>query len=273
MFALLFSDPVAAKGKAWTKPLLQWSVVGLGFGVDLVTVARAGSSGLAYTAAGIAFAMAAGLGLGRLLKVRETTAYLISVGTAICGGSAIAAVGPIVGADQEEMSVSLGTVFLLNSAALLLFPLIGSALVMTQEQFGLWAALAIHDTSSVVGAAVKYGPQAAAVGTTVKLARALWIVPLCLATAALRRKGAKIQWPWFIGLFVLAAALRTYLPAGEALWGGLNQLARAGLRVTLFLIGAGLSRAALAKVGWRPLAQGVLLWLIVAAGSAALILR
>ena len=269
-FALGFENPYPERAKASTKLLLQASVVGLGFGMNLHQVLKAGAGGFAYTAGGIAFAMAFGTWLGRRLGVPGTTSYLIATGTAICGGSAIAAMGPIVGADQEEMSVSLGTVFMLNSAALLLFPAIGAALGLGQEQFGLWAALAIHDTSSVVGAAVKYGPGALAVGTTVKLARALWIVPMSLGTAAFRRSKAKVQWPWFILFFAAAAALNTYRPA-PAVYALLYRAAKAGLTATLFLIGTGISRAALRKVGPRPLLQGVLLWLTVAGLTLSLI--
>lgn len=270
-FALLSPDPAPAKARSWTKLLLQASVVGLGFGMDLHKVLHAGAHGFAYTAGGIAFALAAGWALGRLLKVETTTSYLVSVGTAICGGSAIAAVGPVVGADGEQMSVALGTVFLLNSVALILFPLVGRALGLGQTQFGLWSALAIHDTSSVVGACLKYGPEALAVGATVKLARALWIVPVCLGTAAVNRSQAKVQWPWFILFFVGAAALNTFVPRGAPAFGWLNAAAKAGLTATLFLIGTGLSRAALSRVGLRPLVQGVALWAIVGTSSLLLI--
>lgn len=270
-FALISPTPAPPKARAMTKIFLQASVVGLGFGMDLHRVLRAGAQGFVYTAGGIAFALTAGWALGRLLNIEKTTSYLVSVGTAICGGSAIAAVGPVIGADAEQMSVALGTVFLLNSVALLLFPPVGRALGLSQTQFGLWAALAIHDTSSVVGAAMKYGPEALAVGATVKLARALWIVPVCLATAAINRSKAKIQWPWFILFFVLAAAANTFLPAGAGAWRFLNAAGKAGLTSTLFLIGAGLSRAALRRVGLRPLIQGVALWAMVGTLSLALI--
>ena len=270
-FALLSPRAAPERARGLTKLLLQASVVGLGFGMNLSRVLSAGAHGFLYTAGGIAFALGAGWGIGRLLSVEKTTSYLVSVGTAICGGSAIAAVGPVVGADPEQMSVALGTVFLLNSVALLLFPPIGRALGLGQTQFGLWAALAIHDTSSVVGAAMKYGPQALAVGATVKLARALWIVPVCAATAALNRSKAKIRWPWFILFFVLAAAANTYIPDAARVWTFLNAAGKAGLTATLFLIGAGLSRSALRRVGARPLIQGVALWALVASLSLALI--
>lgn len=271
VFGLLFTNPFAAPARKLSRVLLQASVVGLGFGMNLHQVVHAGRSGFLYTMGGIAFAMTAGMGLGALLTVQRTPAFLISTGTAICGGSAIAAVGPVVGATDEQMAVSLGTVFVLNSVALLIFPIIGVALKLTQEQFGLWAALAIHDTSSVVGAAAKYGAVALAVGTTVKLARALWIVPVTLATALVRGTKAKIQWPWFIGLFCLAAVCNTYLSAGAAVYPWLSKAARIGMTVTLFLIGSGISVAMLKRVGHRPLLQGILLWLLVSVTSLWLI--
>jgi len=215
--------------------------------------------------------MLIGMALGGLLKMQKTSAFLISTGTAICGGSAIAAVGPLCRATDEEMAISLATVFVLNAIALLIFPAIGGALKLTQTQFGLWAALAIHDTSSVVGAAAKYGPLALAVGTTVKLARALWIVPLSLGTAIVMRARAHIQWPWFIAFFCLAAMCNTYLPAGAPAYNVIANAARIGLTVTLFLIGSGISIATLKQVGHRPLLQGVMLWLLVSIGSLWLI--
>ncbi len=269
-------NPYTSTTRQFCKKLLQVSVVGLGFGMNLNQVLRAGSSGFVYTFAGIVFALSLGMAIGALLKVERIQAFLISTGTAICGGSAIAAIGPITQASNEQMAVSLGTVFVLNSVALLAFPSIGSALHLSQTQFGLWAALAIHDTSSVVGATAKYGAEALAIGTTVKLARALWIVPLAFGTALVRGSKAKIQWPWFIGLFVLAAVANTYLPAGPAIYGltvfaWLSKLAKIGLTVTLFLIGSGISRNTVKRVGVRPMLQGVLLWIVVSVVSLWLI--
>ena len=264
--------PFHMESRGLAKFLLQASVVALGFGMNLHEVVHAGRSGFLYTAVSITVAMLLGLGFGYLLRVGKKSAFLISAGTAICGGSAIAAVGPIAEASEEEMGVSLGTVFILNSAALFLFPLIGHAFHMTQSQFGLWSALAIHDTSSVVGATAKYGPTALAVGTTIKLARALWIVPLSLATAIVLKSKARIQWPWFILLFCLAALLNTLLPAFNPAFGVLGHLGRIGLTVTLFLIGTGLNREVLQRVGVRPLLQGLALWIIVGASTLALIL-
>ena len=252
--------------------LLQASVVALGFGMNLHQVLQAGRSGFLYTAASITAAMLLGLGLGYLIHVGKKSAFLISAGTAICGGSAITAVGPIANASEEEMAVSLGAVFILNSVALFLFPVIGYAFHMTQSQFGLWAALAIHDTSSVVGATAKYGATALAVGTTIKLARALWIVPLSLLTAVTLKSKARIHWPWFILLFCLAALSNTLLPAFAPTFGILSHLGKIGLTVTLFLIGTGLNRKTLKDVGPRPLLQGLALWIIVGTGTLALIL-
>jgi uncharacterized integral membrane protein (TIGR00698 family) len=271
VFGLALPHPYETEAKQCSKFLLQASVVGLGFGMNLHQVVQAGRSGFVYTLLGISFALLAGMGLGALLGVQRVPAFLISTGTAICGGSAIAAVGPITQASDEEMAVALGTVFVLNSVALLIFPAIGAALKLTQSQFGLWAALAIHDTSSVVGAAAKYGAEALAVATTVKLARALWIVPLSIGTAVVRGAKAKIQWPWFIGLFCLAAVCNTYLPAGAPAYGIAVKVAKIGLTATLFLIGSGISVATIKSVGLRPLIQGVILWLLVLVGSLWLI--
>jgi len=273
IYGLALVHPFHVESKSLSKFLLQASVVALGFGMNLQEVLRAGQSGFVYTALSITGAMLLGLGLGYLIHVQQKASFLISAGTAICGGSAIAAVGPIAEANEEEMAVSLGTVFILNSVALFLFPAIGLALHMSQTQFGLWSALAIHDTSSVVGATAKYGAAALAVGTTIKLARALWIVPLSAVTAILLKSKARIQWPWFILFFCFAALLNTLLPSYSGTFGALNHLGRIGLTVTLFLIGTGLNKQTLAKVGVRPLLQGLILWLIVGSTTLALILR
>ena len=242
-------------------------MVGLGFGMNLQQVLRAGKSGFVYTAVGIAFALTLGTLIGKMLAVQSRSSFLISTGTAICGGSAIAAVGPVISATEDEMSVSLGTIFLLNSVALLTFPAIGNSLRLSQSQFGLWAALAIHDTSSVVGASAKYGAAALAIGTTVKLARALWIVPVTVATAVFKGSKTRIQWPWFILFFCLAAVANTYLFPGSRFYHLLSGLGKLMLIFTLFLIGATLSPTAVRKVGPRPLLQGVLLWIMVAVAS------
>src|SRR5260370_5648540 len=271
LFGLSFKHPYMGESRGVARTLLQCSVVALGFGMNLHEVLKAGRSGFIYTAVGISFALLAGLALGKLLQVRGNSSFLITTGTAICGGSAIAAIGPILQANEEEMGVSLGTIFILNSVALLIFPPIGSALHLSQSQFGLWAALAIHDTSSVVGASTKYGAQALVIGTTVKLARALWIVPLAVATAAVERSRSRnaaggtsnlrLALPWFSAFFVFAAVINTYLAALAHLSNWLFTLGRLGLTATLFLLSTGISRATLRAVGWRPLLLGVVLWL------------
>jgi uncharacterized integral membrane protein (TIGR00698 family) len=265
VLALTIGQPLPkSTSSKLTKMLLQCSVVGLGFGMNLQKVVEAGRTGVIFTIVTIVGTLGAGFLIGRLLGVERTTSHLISSGTAICGGSAIAAVGPVMGASDEEMSVSLGTVFILNSIALFVFPAIGHRLAMTQTQFGIWAAIAIHDTSSVVGAAARFGPDALQIATTVKLTRALWIVPLTLVTAlAFRRKSARIAIPWFILWFVLASVARTYIAAPHELWDSIVLIARTGLTLTLFLIGANLSRKAIAAVGARPLILGVVLWIAI----------
>ncbi len=271
VYGLSFAHPYHLDAKKLSAFLLQASVVAIGFGMNLHEVVQAGRSGFLYTAASISFAMLFGLGIGYVFKVQNKSSFLICAGTAICGGSAIAAVAPVLDAGEEEMAVSLGTVFTLNSVALFLFPAVGYALHLTQSQFGLWSALAIHDTSSVVGATAKYGAQALMVGTTIKLARALWIVPLAIAVAVWRKSKTRIHWPWFILLFCLAAVAKTYLPLFGPLYPKLSMLGKSGLTVTLFLIGTGISKATLKQVGWRPLLQGILLWAVVATASLALI--
>lgn len=262
-----------------TKYLLQASVVLLGFGMNLGAVYEAGKDGILFTIATIFGTLVLGYFVGKALAVPEKTSALISSGTAICGGSAIAAVGPAINAEHEEMSVSLGTVFILNSVALFLFPLLGHTFGMSENQFGIWSAIAIHDTSSVVGASQAYGPHALAVATTVKLARALWIAPIALMFAFLYRRRdpaskAKVSVPWFIFLFVAAAAVRTYAPSvlPSSFFESLVNLAKTGMTVTLFLIGSSLSRSTLKAVGARPLIQGVLLWVVIATVSLLAVL-
>jgi uncharacterized integral membrane protein (TIGR00698 family) len=247
-----------------TSFLLKVSVVGLGFGMNVQSAARAGKEGIVFTIASITGTLGLGLLLGRFLKIEKKTSHLISCGTAICGGSAIAAISPLIKAEEKQMSVALGTIFILNSIALFLFPFIGHLLHLSQMQFGLWSAIAIHDTSSVVGAANKYGAEALQVATTVKLARALWIIPVALLTTLFFKTGKqKIKIPYFIGLFILAMMLNTYLPAIHPVSIYIVDLAKTGLTVTLFLIGAGLSRSVLKAVGIKPLIQGVALWIAI----------
>lgn len=281
-FALTLGNPFAKETARLSKLLLQAAVVGLGFGMPLAAVVKAGTSGIAYTVAGIAMTLLLGALLGRFLRVEKQTSLLVTAGTSICGGSAIAAVGPAIGAKAESMSIALATVFVLNAVALYVFPPVGQMLELSQGQFAVWAAVAIHDTSSVVGASAAYGPEALESATVLKLARALWIVPLALGAAALSRRGTdpaetsrpKVKLPYFIGLFVLAAVVRTLAPA--AAFPALDllvRLARVALVLTLFLIGAGLTRKTLRAVGVRPLVQGVLLWIAVASLALFAVIR
>jgi uncharacterized integral membrane protein (TIGR00698 family) len=257
-----------------TQILLQVSVVGLGFGMNAVSALRAGREGFLFTVVSITGTLTAGLLLGWWMKVDKKTSVLISGGTAICGGSAIAALSPVIGAGERQVSVAMGAVFILNSVALFLFPAVGHLLHLSQTQFGLWSAIAIHDTSSVVGAAGKYGSEALQIATTVKLARALWIIPVSLVAAFFfrGRRGAgeavkaKIKIPWFIGLFVVAILLNTWVPM-RALSHVFVGAAHAGLTLTLFLIGSGLSQQVLKNTGVRPLLQGVIVWVLIAGGT------
>jgi uncharacterized integral membrane protein (TIGR00698 family) len=251
-----------------THILLQVSVVGLGFGMNVSHSMAAGRQGFLFTVVSITCTLVTGWAMGRMLKIEKKTSYLISAGTAICGGSAIAAISPVIRAEEKQISLALGTIFILNSIALFLFPVIGHALNLSQTQFGLWCAIAIHDTSSVVGAASKYGAHALEVATSVKLARALWIIPVALlSTLLFSSKAGKIKIPWFIGLFVLAMIANTYSPFIHRYDHYLVDVSRAGLTLTLFLIGCGLSRKVLRSVGFRPLLQGVVLWLLISAAA------
>jgi uncharacterized integral membrane protein (TIGR00698 family) len=256
-----------------SKTLLKISVVGLGFGMTSATVFQTGRVTFVYTGIGILLAVTAGVLLGRLMAVPFNSAFLISAGTAICGASAIAAVCPIIDAREEETAVSFSTVFVLNSIGLLIFPLIGAAVGLSQTQFGLWAALAIHDTSSVVGAGMRYGPVALTIGATVKLVRSLWIVPMVVASAFFLRSKVKIVWPWFILFFALATVINGAFPGQKVLWSGIAHYGRIGFTITLFLIGSQLRRPALAKIGWRPLVMGVLLWILIATVTLTCIQR
>jgi uncharacterized integral membrane protein (TIGR00698 family) len=283
---IAFGNPFAKASRALSRGLLSLSVVGLGAGMDLRVVERAGVEGVAYTVVGIAACLALGTLLARLLHVGTNTGALISIGTAICGGSAIAAVAPTLRAKEDEITVALATVFVLNAVALFVFPAMGRAVGLDEQRFGLWAALAIHDTSSVVGASMAYGPHALEVATTVKLARALWIVPVTMGVAAwvARRDrstgvsvdahAVKARRPWFIAGFLGAAALFTFLPGFRPIGRELSALSHHAMAATLFLIGASLTRPALRAVGARPMIQGVALWVSVASLSlAALVFR
>jgi uncharacterized integral membrane protein (TIGR00698 family) len=267
-FSLFLGNPWPRQSSRFSKILLQVSVVGLGFGLSLGRVLETAKDSILYTAVGIALTLAMGYFIGRVFRTERNTSTLISFGTAICWGSAIAAMAPVIKAKDHETAVALATVFTLNAVALLLFPVIGKTLHLSQTTFGTWAGLAIHDTSSVVGAAASYGRQALDVGTTVKLTRTLWITPVVLGMAWLKGSRKKVQIPLFIVGFIVAASLRTFTPPGAStLWNALALAARQSLVVTLFLIGAGLSREVLKEVGIRPLLQGVTLWFLVGAAT------
>ena len=294
-FALCMENPFVYTSKRAAALLLKSSVVLLGFGMNLKVVLQAGASGALFAAGSITATLVLGALVGRWLGIHPKTSALISAGTAICGGSAIAAVGSVVGAEEAEITVAMGTVFLLNAVALFLFPMLGHALHLSQAQFGTWAGVAIHDISSVVGAASHYGLNALQIATAVKLSRALWIVVVAFGAAVAFRaprihgmdsttigfdpsqaQGAhrnRIQIPWFIGLFLLASVARSLVPGVAHLAPGLGHLATVGLTLTLFLIGTGISRNTLRTVGWKPLLQGVLLWAFISMASLIVILR
>ena len=277
LIALFTGHPFLHLNKKATATLLQVSVVCLGFNMNLEHALMAGKKGFLFTVCTIAVTLIAGYFIGKKLKIDKNTSLLISNGTAICGGSAIAAIAPIIKAKDNEISVALGTIFILNSIALLIFPAIGHSLNLSAEQFGTWCAIAIHDTSSVVGAATNYrdtaGHEALSIATTVKLERALWIIPIALGTAYFQKTTGKVKIPYFIFYFILAIVASTYLPTyvpilnnqlgGNTLFQWLYITGRKGLVITLFLIGSGLSLTTIRQVGWRPIVQGILLWVII----------
>lgn len=257
----------------FVKKLLQYSIIGLGFGINLNTAIEAGNQGFLFTVSTIALVMIFGLFLAKILKIDKTIAQLISAGTAICGGSAIAAVAPILKANNKQTSVALGIVFVLNAVALFIFPEIGHFFNLTQNQFGIWSAIAIHDTSSVVGAASKYGNEALQIATTVKLARALWIIPLAFLISIFTKSEGKIKIPYFIGFFVLAILAGTYLPFLQNFNTIISEISRDTLKVALFLIGAGLSLQNLKNIGIKPLLLGIILWIFISSISLYAVLE
>jgi len=272
VFALIFGSPFPVFNKKISKYLLQASVVGLGFGMNFQESLSTGLDGIIFTVFSVVSVMVFGIFLGKWLKAGKVQSYLIASGTAICGGSAIAAVGPVAKASDHEMSISLATIFVLNAIALFIFPVMGHWLNMSQHQFGLWSAIAIHDTSSVVGAAATYGEEALKVATTVKLTRALWIIPLTVYTAFhFKSRDEKITIPWFILFFIIAMLVNTYLPVSKIVMHDIVAVSKQALTLTLFFIGAGLSRNALKTVGARPLITGIILWFFIAAISLCFI--
>lgn len=273
----VFGNPFVAFNHKAITYLLQFSVIGLGFGMNAATAFSAGKEGFLLTVFSIFSTLFLGTLLGKWLRTDKKTSHLISCGTAICGGSAIAAISPVIKSNENQTSIALGVIFILNSVALFVFPFIGHQLDLSQKDFGLWCAIAIHDTSSVVGAANKYGAEALQIATTVKLARALWIIPISLLTAAIFRSksqngNAKIKIPYFIGLFIVAMLFNSYVPATAIIAPHIVNIAKIGLTITLFLIGATLNINTLKAVGVRPLLQGIFLWIFIAGLALATIL-
>ncbi len=274
VFSFTLGNPFKKATKHLTHWLLQASVVGLGFGMNIHEAMAVGKTGFMLTASSITLTLSLGLLIGYLLRTNKKTSLLISSGTAICGGSAIAAMTPVIDADEDETSIALSTVFVLNAVALFVFPVVGHLLNMSQEQFGTWAAIAIHDTSSVVGAAQKYGDKALHIATTIKLERALWIIPLSLVAALFYKKGGKkVAIPYFIFLYVVAMLINSYFPAISTISSSVVFLSKRGLTLTLFLIGAGLSRSTLKNIGLRPFLQGIILWILISCVSLLVIMN
>lgn len=274
ILAVLIGNPFEKHLHQYIHVLLQISIVGLGFGLKLDEALQAGKTGLILTVVSIVTVMVLGYFLGKIFKLERPLSYLLSAGTAICGGSAIAAISPIIKPNTKQISLALAIIFTLNSVALFVYPTIGHLLNLTQQQFGLWCAVGIHDTSSVVGAASKYGDEALQIATTVKLARALWIIPVSLITMFIfKSKGSKIKIPWFIGYFIAAIILNTYFPFFDRFSTSITVLAKSGLNLTLFFIGSTLSLQTLKSIGLKPLSAAVLLWVTISIGSLLYIIR
>ena len=278
IFAFTLPHPCPKFNKKTSKYLLQIAVVCLGFSMNLNESLRSGSEGMLFTVVSVVGVMVIGTLVAYAMHLNRKTSYLISSGTAICGGSAIAAVGPVLNADDDEMAVSLGVIFILNALALFIFPPLGHLFDMSQTQFGTWAAIAIHDTSSVVGAGEVYGPQALETATLIKLTRALWIIPLALVTMFLFRSSSssgsrKISIPWFIFIFIAAMVVNTYCPLPDVLTAALVWVAKRGMVLTLFLIGASLSLASVRSVGVKPLLLAVILWVVIGVSSLFVVLE
>lgn len=274
ILAQTVEHPFLKISKKITHLLLQISVVGLGFGMNAIQAVEAGKQGLVFTVFSIVSTLLLGLFIGKQLNVERNTSYLISTGTAVCGGSAIAAISSIIRSNDKQISTALGTIFILNSLALFLFPVIGKIIHLSQNQFGVWAAIAIHDTSSVVGAASKYGEEALQIATTIKLERALWIIPLSILTVLIyKSESRKIKIPYFIILFVVAMLINTFLPAIHPVANFIVTLSKTGLKITLFLIGSGLSKQLIVSVGIRPLIHGILLWIFISVLSLIVIMQ
>ena len=268
LYAMVFNNPFPKFNKKASKYLLQASVVGLGFGMNIIESLKSGYDGMIFTIVSVFGVMILGVTIGYLLHINRKTSYLIASGTAICGGSAIAAVGPVIKANENEMAISLGVIFILNAIALFIFPPIGHYFNLTETQFGTWAAIAIHDTSSVVGAGEAFGATALQTATLIKLTRALWIIPLALITMMFFRDiSRKISIPWFIFLFIIAMIINTYCYLPQEISKSIIWLAKRGLVITLFMIGASLSISSIKNVGFKPLLLAITLWIIIGISS------
>lgn len=273
ILSLTVGVPYSKFAKKTSKYMLQASVVGLGFSMNLYQSLQSGKEGMLFTIISVVGVMVLGVLLGKLLKINKKNSYLVASGTAICGGSAIAAVAPVIDADENDTSLALATIFVLNAVALFIFPVIGQMLELSQEQFGTWAAIAIHDTSSVVGAGAAYGDESLKVATTIKLTRALWIIPLAFVSAFIfKTKGRKASIPWFIVLFVIAMIINTYLPLPQIVTQNIVLVAKRVMAATLFLIGCGLTIGVIKKVGVKPLMLGVILWVIISVTTLAVVM-
>ncbi|AFL79618.1 putative membrane protein [Aequorivita sublithincola DSM 14238] len=273
LFSYFLGHPFLSLNSKAVNWLLKIAVVGLGFGMNLKETLAAGQDGFILTVFSISITLILGYFLGRLLKMNRKSSHLISSGTAICGGSAIAAVAPVINASEKDISISLGVIFLLNSIALIVFPPLGHLFGLSQHQFGLWCAIAIHDTSSVVGAAYTFGEEALKVATTVKLARALWIIPLSILSVFLfKGKGKSVKIPYFIFLFILAIIMNSYLAIPSVITGSITSISKSLLVLTLFLIGAGLSLDKIKSAGWKPMILGVSLWIFISISSILVII-
>ena len=273
-FSLFFpaAEIIKKNSKAWSSKLLQFSIVLLGAGLNFQTVLKTGANGIVVTAVSISSVFVIAVLLNRLFKIDNTLSHLITAGTSICGGSAISAISPVIGAPPLTMATALGIVFILNAIAVFIFPPVGNLLLLTQEQFGTWAALAIHDTSSVVAASQIYGSKALEIGTTLKLTRALWIIPLSLIFASLKKTDQKMSIPWFIILFLLVSLLFTFIPELQKLTPYFSITSKVGLSLTLFLIGLSLNKDQIKTIGLRPVLFGISLWIITALGSLFFVL-
>jgi uncharacterized integral membrane protein (TIGR00698 family) len=274
VISLILNNPFKSYSHKAINYFLKISVVGLGFGMFIKETLETSKEAFALTVFSIILTVSLGLLLTRLLKLDLKLGYLITTGTAICGGSAIAAISPVIKAKNKIISIALGIIFLLNSIALFVFPAVGQLLNLTQKQFGLWCAIAIHDTSSVVGAALGYGEEALRIATTVKLSRTLWIIPLSIFSMFIfKTKGEKIKIPYFILLFVVAIIINSYHILPESTTSFIVLLAKRLLILTLFLVGSTISIRDLKSTGVKPIVLAFSLWIFISIFSLIYIMN